>query len=152
MMTAARAGLEPFDMAHPEEWEHCAQCFEFFLEALDITDSGKKSRCAPATFQLAKALVALAQLNNTPFETLLAALKPPELARQYEFHRRDQSLIESAAAYLTALRTMALQLQRPQHRITRSFCVRTAERDSEAATTGKKGGVSQQCRRGSSRR
>ncbi|KAL1422140.1 hypothetical protein MTO96_022403 [Rhipicephalus appendiculatus] len=50
---------------------------------------------------------------DTSLETILAALrdhlapKPPELARRYEFHRRDQAPSESAAAYLAALRTTA---------------------------------------------
>ncbi|XP_037558357.1 uncharacterized protein LOC119435692 [Dermacentor silvarum] len=111
-------GLEPFDIAHPEEWEDYAERFQFFLEAQGVTDASKKrstflSRCGPATFQLARALVAPAQLKDTPFETIVAVLrdhlapKPPELARRYEFHRRDQAPSESAAAYLAALRTTA---------------------------------------------
>lgn len=118
-MTAATAdGIEAFDINHPEEWEDYAQRFEFFLEAQNTTDAAKKratflSRCGPATFQLAKALVAPSHLKDTSFETIFAALrdhlapKPPELARRYEFHRRDQAPSESAAAYLAALRTTA---------------------------------------------
>ncbi|KAL1419633.1 hypothetical protein MTO96_025204 [Rhipicephalus appendiculatus] len=119
MTTAATAdGIETFDIAHPEEWEDYAQRFEFYLEAHSIMDAAKKratflSRCGPATFQLAKALVAPGHIKATSLETILAALrdhlapKPPELAQRYEFHRRDQAPSESTAAYLAALRTTA---------------------------------------------
>ncbi|KAL1434930.1 hypothetical protein MTO96_011329 [Rhipicephalus appendiculatus] len=62
---------------------------------------------------LAKALVAPGHLKDTSLETILAALwdhlapKPPELARCYEFHRRDHAPSEPAAAYLAALQTTA---------------------------------------------
>ncbi|KAL1441833.1 hypothetical protein MTO96_008225 [Rhipicephalus appendiculatus] len=118
-MTAATAdGIEAFDIAHPVEWADYAQCFKFFLEAQSVTDTAKKratflSRCGPATFQLAKALVASGHLEDMSLEMIFAALrdhlapKPSELARHDEFHRRDQAPSESAAAYLAALRTTA---------------------------------------------
>nr|XP_037290929.1 uncharacterized protein K02A2.6-like [Rhipicephalus microplus] len=115
---SSNGSLEQFNLSQPDEWEDYAQRFEFFLEAQGITDAGKKrstflSRCGAATFQLAKALVAPDQLKDTPYEDIIAALrnhlspKPPELARRYEFHRREQGTGESVAAYLAALRTTA---------------------------------------------
>ncbi|XP_075741316.1 uncharacterized protein LOC142790221 [Rhipicephalus microplus] len=115
---SSNGSLEQFNLSQPDEWEDYAQRFELFLEAQGITDAGKKrstflSRCGAATFQLAKALVAPDQLKDTPYEDIIAALrnhlspKPPELARRYEFHRREQATGESVAAYLAALRTTA---------------------------------------------
>lgn len=106
---SSNGSLEQFNLSQPDEWEDYAQRFEFFLEAQGITDAGKKrstflSRCGAATFQLAKALVAPDQLKDTPYEDIIAALrnhlspKPPELARRYEFHRREQATGESVAA------------------------------------------------------
>ncbi|KAL3218078.1 hypothetical protein MRX96_006058 [Rhipicephalus microplus] len=99
---SSNGSLEQFNLSQPDEWEDFPQRFEFFLEAQGITDAGKKrstflSRCGAATFQLAKALVAPDQLKDTPYEDIIAALrnhlspKPPELARRYEFHRREQA-------------------------------------------------------------
>ncbi|KAL3176257.1 hypothetical protein MRX96_010577 [Rhipicephalus microplus] len=99
---SSNGSLEQFNLSQPDEWEDYAQRFEFFLEAQGITDARKKrstflSRCGAATFQLAKALVAPDQLKDTPYEGIIAALrnhlspKPPELARRYEFHRREQA-------------------------------------------------------------
>ncbi|KAL1441947.1 hypothetical protein MTO96_008161 [Rhipicephalus appendiculatus] len=71
------------------------------------------SRCGPAAFQLAKALVAPGHLKNKSFETTLVAQqdhlapKPPELAWRYELHRHNQAPSEFPAAYLAALRTTA---------------------------------------------
>ncbi|XP_070395572.1 uncharacterized protein [Dermacentor albipictus] len=92
MTATTTEGLEPIDITHPEGWEDYAERFQFFLEAQEVTDASKKrstfpSRCGPATFQLARALLAPAQLKDTPFETTAPN--------------------ESAAAYLAALRTTA---------------------------------------------
>ncbi|XP_077547987.1 uncharacterized protein LOC144160628 [Haemaphysalis longicornis] len=94
--------IEQFNLSPTDEWEDYAQRFEFFLEAQGIMDTGKKrstflSRCGAATFPLAKALVAPDKLKDTPHEDIITALrnhisqKPPELARRYEFHRREQA-------------------------------------------------------------
>ncbi|KAL3228441.1 hypothetical protein MRX96_048564, partial [Rhipicephalus microplus] len=112
----------------PDEWEDYAQRFELFLEAQGITDAGKKrstfpSRCGAATFQLAKALVAPDQLKDTPYEDIIAALrnhlspKPPELARRYEFHRREQATVSLACAVEEATAAEAIDREASQSRL-----------------------------------
>ncbi|KAH7954963.1 hypothetical protein HPB49_023437 [Dermacentor silvarum] len=79
MTAAATEGLEPFDIAHPEEWEDYAERFQFFLEAQGVTDA---SRCGPATFQLARALVAP---EKTPWNAWLVRTRPCRLPLSRQF-------------------------------------------------------------------
>nr|XP_037275485.1 uncharacterized protein LOC119168184 [Rhipicephalus microplus] len=126
---SSNGSLEQFNLSQPDEWEDYAQRFEFFLEAQGITDAGKKrstflSRCGAATFQLAKALVAPDQLKDTPYEDIIAALrnhlspKPPELARRYEFHRREQATeVSLACAVEEATAAEAIDREASQSRL-----------------------------------
>ncbi|KAL3207280.1 hypothetical protein MRX96_039731 [Rhipicephalus microplus] len=100
---SSNGSLEQFNLSQPDEWEDYAQRFEFFLEGAGHYGRWKEKvdvsqpLAGPRTFQLAKALVAPDQLKDTPYEDIIAALrnhlspKPPELARRYEFHRREQA-------------------------------------------------------------
>ncbi|KAL3179604.1 hypothetical protein MRX96_037984 [Rhipicephalus microplus] len=126
---SSNGSLEQFNLSQPDEWEDYAQRFEFFLEAQGITDAGKKrstflSRCGAATFQLAKALVAPDQLKDAPYEDIIAALrnhlspKPPELARRYEFHRREQATeVSLACAVEEATAAEAIDREASQSRL-----------------------------------
>ncbi|KAL3184055.1 hypothetical protein MRX96_006167 [Rhipicephalus microplus] len=125
---SSNGSLEQFNLSQPDEWEDYAQRFEFFLEAQGITVAGKKrstflSRCGAATFQLAKALVAPDQLKDTPYEDIITALrnhlspKPPELARRYEFHRREQATVSLACAVEEATAAEAIDREASQSRL-----------------------------------
>ncbi|KAL3213425.1 hypothetical protein MRX96_051690 [Rhipicephalus microplus] len=125
---SSNGSLEQFNLSQPDEWEDYAQRFELFLEAQGITDAGKKrstflSHCGAATFQLAKALVAPDQLKDTPYEDIIAALrnhlspKPPELARRYEFHRREQATVSLACAVEEATAAEAIDREASQSRL-----------------------------------
>ncbi|KAL3226611.1 hypothetical protein MRX96_024815 [Rhipicephalus microplus] len=100
---SSNGSLEQFNLSQPERVGRLCSAVRILPGgAQGITDAGKKrstflSRCGAATFQLAKALVAPDQLKDTLYEDIIAALRnhlspePPELARRYEFHRREQA-------------------------------------------------------------
>lgn len=70
MGAAMESYIKLFNLSRPEDWEVYVQRFKYFVNAADIMDADKQrstflSRCGLGTFQLAKALVAPAQLKAT---------------------------------------------------------------------------------------
>ncbi|XP_060093621.1 uncharacterized protein K02A2.6-like, partial [Heteronotia binoei] len=111
--------IETFDPANPEGWESYAERVEFYLRANKVTDAGTKrdvllSVCGPATFKIAKGLLAPVRLTEKSYEEIIRLLtghfspQPSRVARRFLFHRRDQAVGESAADYLAALRKLPL--------------------------------------------
>ncbi|XP_054830333.1 uncharacterized protein K02A2.6-like [Eublepharis macularius] len=121
MATAGHFG--PFDLTS-EDWESYIARFEFYLEANKLEDAELQratffSVCGKTTFEIARALVAPAQLQALAFSEIKDKLRdhfspqPSEVASHHVFHKQDQAHGESVSNFVTALRKAARKCNFP---------------------------------------
>lgn len=113
---AAHGKLEEFPGSG---WSSWAERLDFFFEANDVVQPGKKKAllltlCGAATYETVRALVAPRSPAEVEYAELMAVLRehfdprPSELYSRSQFQRRNQQPGESVSEYVAALKKLAV--------------------------------------------